>query len=348
MAAPTQLAAQDAGEGAERVAPDQASAKAEAKPRFEAYRETIPGTGVSFALRPIPAGTFTIGSPDDEAGRKAAEGPQRRVAIAAFWMGACEVTWQEYELWQLDLDRQRRKVLAKEPQERDGAADAITRPTKPYADMTFGMGQDGYPAICMTQLAAKVYCQWLSAKTGRYYRLPTEAEWEYACRAGTTTRYHFGDDAEVLGDYAWYADNSDEKYHKVGTKKPNPWGLFDMHGNVSEWCLDAFYGDSYAKHWPVGDLVKDPYVVPKTLFPRVARGGSWDDDADELRAARRIASDEDWKMQDPQIPQSVWYHTDALFLGFRVVRPLVEPSKEAQARFHYMTEEERKNMRSMR
>ncbi|MCB9892164.1 MAG: formylglycine-generating enzyme family protein [Planctomycetes bacterium] len=329
-------------------APKKTQDEAKAEKPFVAYRETIPGTGVAFDMVPIPAGKFVIGSPDDEDDRKASEGPQRHVALDAFWMGKCEITWQEYELWQLDLDRQRRKVLEKDALPCDTQADAVTRPTKPYADMTFGMGQDGYPAICMTQLAAKTYCQWLSAKTGHYYRLPTEAEWEYACRAGTTTRWSFGDDPEKLGDYAWYTDNSEDKYHKVGTKKPNPWGLYDMHGNVSEWCLDAFYVDSYGKRWPEGEVVRNPYVVPVTVFPRVARGGSWDDDADDLRSARRIASDEDWKMQDPQIPQSVWYHTDAQFLGFRIVRPVNVPTKEQQERFSVITEEERKNMRSMR
>lgn len=340
--------ARDPGASVQKQAASKPAKKPAKKKAFAPYRQEIPGAGVAFDMVPIPAGEFTIGSPDEEDDREKNEGPQRRVQLGAFWMGKCEVTWQEYELWQLDLDRHRRTVLKQEAAARDKAADAITRPTKPYADMTFGMGQDGFPAICMTQLAAKFYCKWLSAKTGHYYRLPTEAEWEYACRAGTTTRWSFGDDVEQLDEYAWYIENSDEKYQPVGKKKPNPWGLHDMHGNVSEWCLDAFYEDSYSKHWPAGKLVIDPYVKPTKIFPRVVRGGSWDDDADFLRSAKRIPSDEDWKMQDPQIPQSVWYHTDALFVGFRVVRPLKVPSKAQRDAFDAITQDEKESMRSIR
>jgi formylglycine-generating enzyme required for sulfatase activity len=192
--------------------------------------------------------------------------------------------------------------------------------------MTFGMGKKGYPAICMTQLAARTFCDWLSAKTGRYYRLPTEAEWEYACRAGTTTRYSFGDDVENLDEYAWFYDNSEEKYHPIGKKKPNPWGLHDMHGNVAEWVLDQYSTDFYKSFG--NSVAVNPLNWPKAEWGRVVRGGSWMDDPEMLRSAARDQSVEDWKQQDPQIPKSIWYLTDALHVGFRIIRPLEVPSPE--------------------
>jgi formylglycine-generating enzyme required for sulfatase activity len=187
--------------------------------------------------------------------------------------------------------------------------------------MSFGMGKDGFPAISMTQHAANKYCEWLSAKTGHFYRLPTEAEWEYAARAGTTTAYFWGDDPATAGDYCWFADNSEGKYQKVGRKKPNPWGLHDILGNVIEWTLDQYSPTAYA-----GGDAKNPWVKATKPYPHVARGGAWDDDsAEKLRVAQRRFSDPEWKIQDPQFPKSVWYHTDAQFLGFRVVRPLETP-----------------------
>ena len=245
-------------------------------------------------------------------------------------MGKHEVTWNEYEIWMFDIDIKRRKLNKVEPSHLDKSADAVARPTKPYTDMTFGMGKDGYPAICMTQLAAKTYCKWLSAKTGRYYRLPTEAEWEYACRAGTTTAWHCGNDPKKLGEYAWCFDNSQEAYHKVGLKKPNPWGLYDMHGNVAEWVLDQYVPDYYKQF--AGKSVKNPLAIATKEYPRAVRGGSWDDDPEKLRSAARRGSNRDWKQQDPQIPQSIWYLTDAQFLGFRIVRPLHEPTAEEKAK----------------
>jgi len=192
--------------------------------------------------------------------------------------------------------------------------------------MSFGMGKDGFPAISMTQHAANKYCQWLSAKTGHFYRLPTEAEWEYACRAGTTTAYSFGDDPSQLDEYAWYDKNSDGKYQKVGKKKPNPWGLYDMHGNVAEWCLDQ-YEPNYERF--ASAMSEDPWVKSTKGYPQDVRGGSWiDENAALLRSAARRGSDRVWKIQDPQLPKSIWYHTDAQFLGFRIVRPLKVPTPE--------------------
>ena len=196
--------------------------------------------------------------------------------------------------------------------------------------MSFGMGKDNFPAISMTQHAANKYCEWLSAKTGQFYRLPTEAEWEYACRAGTTTTYSFGDDASKLGEYAWYEKNSDYKYQKVGRKKPNPWGLCDMHGNVAEWCVDQ-YEPTYEKF--ISTMTQDPWTSSTKPYPHSVRGGSWDDDPAKLRSAVRRASDKTWKIQDPQLPKSIWYHTDAQFLGFRIVRPLKVPPPEELTKF---------------
>jgi len=300
---------------------------------FKAYDYTVPGTEISFSMVPIKGGTFKMGSPDTEAGRKKDEGPQREATVSDFWMASTEATWDLYELWQMDLDRFNREQNKIEPGKRDPLADSTTKPTEPYRDMTFGMGKSGYPAISMTQLAAKNFCMWLSAKSGHFYRLPTEAEWEYACRAGSTTAYAFGDDPATLGDYAWYIENSDFQYQKVGTKKPNAWGLFDMHGNVSEWVLDQYMEDGYSKKETL------PLAIPTTLYPRVVRGGAWDMEPPGLRSAFRDPSSKEWKRQDPQIPKSVWYHTDALHVGFRIVRPLKTPSKET-LNTYWPTEEE--------
>jgi len=307
----------------------QATAEAKTPAEMKPYTEKIRGTDVSFDMVPIPGGEYLMGSPESEADRGDDEGPQVTVKIAPFWMGKYEVTWNEYELWMFSLEYDDRQRLKREATAADQLADAVTRPTKPYTDMTFGMGRDDYPAISMTQLAAKMYCKWLSAKTGHYYRLPTEAEWEYACRAGSKTAYSFGDDPEKLEEYGWFFDNSDDHYQKVGQKKPNAWGLYDMHGNVAEWCLDQYHEDAY-KRIAAGKLNDNPLLVPTEEYPRVVRGGSWDDDPEQLRSAARRGSEEDWKVRDPQLPKSVWYHTDAKFLGFRVVRPLNVPAKELQ------------------
>lgn len=302
-----------------------ADAVASTAAEMKAYAEEIEHTDVNIELVPIPGGLFLMGSPSDADNRENDEGPVRKVNVDPFWMGKYEITWSQYEIWGENIDMSRRQIFGTPATQRDPIADAVTRPTPPYTDMSFGMGKNSHPAISMTQHAARKYCDWLSAKTGRYYRLPTEAEWEYACRAGTSTAYSFGNDEAALDEYAWYAGNTDDNYKPVGLKKPNPWGLFDMHGNVSEWTLDQHTPDGYASS---GSVIQNPLRVPTTLYPRVVRGGGWDDSADTLRSANRMASEEDWKQQDPQEPRSIWYHTDALSIGFRIVRPLKTPSAE--------------------
>ena len=288
---------------------------AEMKP----YKTTIPGSEVAFEMVPIPGGTFTQGSPDTEPKRKADEGPQRQITISPFWMEKCEVTWNEFELFMYPDLKQ-----ANDPS-RD-SADAVTHPTKPYVEMSFGMGKDGFPAISMTQHAANTYCKWLSANTGHFYRLPTEAEWEYACRAGTTTAYSFGNDDAQLDKYAWFEGNSESKYHEVGKKLPNPWGLYDMHGNVAEWTLDQYFKEGFTQTAPTG--LVDPWIRSTKPYPQAVRGGSWQDQPELLRSASRRGSSKVWKVQDPQLPKSIWYHTDAQFLGFRIVRPLKLPTQD--------------------
>ena len=216
------------------------AARAADQASMKRYEERIPGTEVKFEMAPIPGGSFRMGSPKDEQGHAADEGPVHEVHIDPFWMEVHEVTWDEYDQWAVRLDKDRRAVQRVPPSDQDRLADAISEPSTPYTGMDFGMGKPGRPAISMTQFSAKVYCKWLSARTGRYYRLPTEAEWEYACRAGTSTAYSFGNDSSRLGEYAWFFENSNDKYHKVATKKPNPWGLYDMHGNVAEWVVDQY------------------------------------------------------------------------------------------------------------
>ena len=272
-----------------------------------------------------------MGSPEAEKGRKTGEGPPVKVKIDPFWMGVYEVTWDAFMPF----------LKSPQPRWKDGAlkgdkggstiVDAVSGPTSPYTDMTFGMGESGYPVISMTEHSALKFCQWLSAQTGHYYRLPTEAEWEYAARAGTATAWHFGDDAKQLDDYAWHFGNSAvdnvQTTHPVGLKKPNPWGLYDMYGNVAEWTLDAYSPGWYEKLSGEKDCA-NPFNKPTLRYPRVVRGGSWDDDAPDCRSAARRFSRVTWKQQDPQLPKSLWYHTSAQFLGFRIVRPLRIPSAE--------------------
>ena len=295
--------------------------------KLEPFTQAIGQSGLRFHMVPIPGGTYMMGSPEDEEGREEIEGPRQQVAVKPFYMGAFEVSWEEFDefTFRYDVKRAEEAAAAGTPLPRtalDEKADAMTRPTPPYVDMSFGYGRAGNPAICMTQKAAAQYCAWLSAKTGKRYRLPTEAEWEWACRAGTTTPYFFGDAAK-LDEYAVYYDNSGEKPQPSGRRKPSPWGLYDIHGNVCEWVQDTWEQDYFeilaGRTEAKGAPLLEPVVRdPDNAFHAV-RGGSWQDDPEFLRSAARYGEDDDWKIQDPQEPKSVWWETDAHWVGFRVV-----------------------------
>jgi formylglycine-generating enzyme required for sulfatase activity len=214
--------------------------------------------------------------------------------------------------------------------------DAVTRPTNTFLDETYDHGRDGHPALSMTHHAAMVYCEWLRQKTGLPYRLPTEAEWEYAARGGKgDTAYFFGDDPEQLGEYAWFKDNSldEENFpdlrkgctHKVGTRKPNPFGIHDLYGNVWEWVLDQYDEKAYPTR-AKNKLNVNPFDLPTAdKFSHVVRGGSWADKAEKLRSASRRVSEENWQKHDPQEPRSIWWHTRMDVIGFRVVLAVDEP-----------------------
>ena len=270
------------------------------------YKVTIPATTVSYDMTPVPGGDFQMGSP------KPTESPEHKVHVDAFWMQTHEVTWDEFHLFMF-------AAQANEKLGADKTVDAISRPTHPYVEMSFGMGIEGYPAISMTQHAANKYAEWLSAKTGEFYRLPTEAEWEYACKAG-------GTDKAPLTDVAWDAANSSGKYQKVATKKPNNFGLYDMLGNVSEWTLDQL------TPYPATPQ-NNPWIAPTKPYPISVRGGNWNDPPETLTCTSRLGSDASWKEQDPQLPKSIWYETDAPWLGFRLVRPAKLPTAEEM--YHY-------------
>ena len=266
---------------------------------------TIPGSEISFQLVHLPAGQLEVEGED---------GQPIPIQLDAFWMGAHEVTYDEFALFQ---QRQYDSDVSNW-QEGEYRADAVSRPTPQYLDYTYGMGTTGgFPAVSMTQQAALRYCYWLYQKTGQFFRLPTEAEWAYACQAGQNWA------PEKLVDYAWFYDNGYEAYHKTGEKAPNPWGLYDMLGNVAEWTLDE-----YRKDYPaaIGQDAINPWVKPAKRHSRTVMGGSYDSPEKECNCTYRQKSQPRWQARDPQIPKSIWWNTDSPFVGFRFIRPEQQPS----------------------
>jgi formylglycine-generating enzyme required for sulfatase activity len=232
---------------------------------------SAPLLGMAFA--PIPGGSFYMGSPESQVGRDIDEGPTHLVTIKPFMMMTTQVT---QSMWQLVM----------------GPDDLIR----------CGFHGDSLPVEIITWFQCQEFIRKLNTlDPEKGYRLPSEAEWEYACRAATTTSFYFGDDEDGLSSGAWYSCNSEGKTHAVGKKKPNAWGLYDMHGNVSEWCQDQYHDDysgapTDGLAWEIGGK---PY--------RVLRGGSYKDTAKFCRSALRNAS-----------PPS----GGGLSIGFRLVRNL--------------------------
>ena len=295
----------------------------------KSYTQTIPGTNQTYAMVSIPGGKFLMGSSPDEKGHMPDESPKHSVTVEPFYMGQYEVTWDLYDLFAFTNMEKEMAAKYTESNANLTKTDATTRPSPPYVDMSFGMGRAGHPAINMTQYAAIKFCAWLYAKTGVFYRLPTEAEWEYACRGtgpNATLAYSFGSDVNKLGEYAVFAGNSGGGYKKVGTKKPNSFGLYDMHGNVMEWTKDQYIEDYYKQK--AAGKVNEPYAPTTTLYPNAVRGGSWDDEPAVLRSAARTPSAPAWKALDPQSPKSDWWLTSASFVGFRIVRPVKTPTED--------------------
>ncbi len=236
-------------------------------PALQPYTEEIPKAAFKIQMVPIPAD------------------PAKK--IDAFWMASTELTWDAFDVYVYRLDE-------------EGGGEAVargtqtaTRPTKPYLPPDRGLGHAGFATISISYRNAQTFCDWLSEKTGKHYRLPTEAEWEHAALAGATGDFSFG--AEDAADpAAWFLDNSDSRPHPVGKKTASAWGLFDMHGNVWEWVQG-----------PDGK--------------GCIKGGSYLDPIEDLKVTARKTYDPAWNAGDPNIPKSKWWLTDAPFIGFRIV-----------------------------
>jgi formylglycine-generating enzyme required for sulfatase activity len=272
----------------------------------------IPGSELTIKMIQLAGGSFTMGNNNSV---NTNEKPAKKITVSPFWIGAFEITHDQFD------------IFFKDEQTSQGSkVDAITRPTPQYIDLSWNMGKEGgFPVNSMSVDGAMMFCRWLFQKTGKFYRLPTEAEWEFACKAGTNTNYFFGNDASKLTQYAWFKSNSNNKYQKVGLKKPNPWGLYDMLGNVAEWTMDQYDAD-YFKKTTEGE--KDKLIIPTSRYPRTIRGGSYLDESKLLSSTSRQFSQTSWNKRDPQLPKSRWWLTDGMFVGFRIVCPVNQPTQE--------------------
>lgn len=309
---------------------------------FADFTETVPGTGAAIRMVAIPGGSFTMGSPEKEPFRKDDEGPRKSVTVSSFFMSEIEVSWDQYWAFYGETMSEGRidPAKVKAHNSRDDI-DAVTGPTPPFGNPDQGWGMGERPALTMTHYAAEVFCKWLSLKTGRTYRLPTEAEWEYAARSGTDTPYSFEGspksfssegflkgifkpDTAVINSYAVYALNSRNRTAEPSRTRANAFGLKNMYGNVMEYCSDWYSPDAYSE---LEDGALDP-KGPASGTEHVVRGGQYSDDAALLRSAARGHTEHDrWLRTDPQTPKSIWWYSDIKGIGFRVVCELPENLK---------------------
>ena len=291
---------------------------------FENFTETVPGTSAAIRMVAVPGGKFTIGSPDSEKNRAGNEGPQKQVEVSPFFMSEVEITWDQY--WAFYGETMSEGRIDPDVVRAHNARpdiDAVSGPTPPFGNPDQGWGMGDRPALTMTHYAAEVFCRWLSLRTGRNYRLPTEAEWEYAARGGSDGPYFFegnpkkfAKDTTVIGGYVIYSLNSKNRTQEPSKVKANPFGLKNMLGNVMEYCSDWYAEDAYAQ---LRDGEKDP-KGPATGTEHVVRGGFYADAAGRVRSASRDHTrHDDWLRTDPQIPKSIWWYSDVKGIGFRVV-----------------------------
>ncbi|MDD5915485.1 MAG: SUMF1/EgtB/PvdO family nonheme iron enzyme [Bacteroidales bacterium] len=301
---------------------------------FTSFDETVPGTSACIRMIAVPGGEFLMGSPEDEPFRNGDEGPQKKVRISPFFMAEVEITWDQFwEFYNETMSEGRTppaKIYANNSRE---DCDAVSGPTPPFGFPDQGWGMGERPAITMTYYSAQTFCQWLSLKTGRKYRLPTEAEWEYAARGGTSTPYFFegnpkaysnegfirkfkAADTTMIRRYVVYEGDSGSRTAEASAVKANPFGLKNMLGNVMEYCSDWYAEDAYSR---IPDGAVDP-KGPESGEEHVVRGGCYADDASKVRCASRSHTRNDaWLRTDPQNPKSIWWYSDIKGIGFRVV-----------------------------
>jgi formylglycine-generating enzyme required for sulfatase activity len=250
-----------------------------------AWSQKISGTTLAIDLVALPAGSIETDDPN-------ARGAKRALDLSAFSISKLEIPWEAYDAFVFGLDKP--SPDGSGASSASDATDAVTRPSHPYITMDRGYGHAGYPAISVSFHGAEEFCRWLTIKSGRKFRLPTESEWEYACRAGDRASVPFDGDLRALDAHAWYRANAQAKTHPCGAKEPNAWGLGDMLGNAGEWCTSA---DGKG----------------------VVRGGSFRDEAEAVTFRARKPADPAWNKSDPQLPRGIWWLADGGFVGFRIV-----------------------------